>query len=249
MVDAFLDCSSQYAWDNCFGKVETPSGDQTQEWEPEPVRLITPGVIPYHEALELQERLWDARRQDQCGDILLVLQHPPVITFGLSGGLEDLRVPVEELQARGVEFCEIDRGGRATFHGPGQLVAYPIIKLQNLDLHGYCWKLEEAALRLLSGWGISASRDERYPGVWAGRNKIAAIGVAVRERVTLHGLALNVNTDLSFFNLMTPCGIVGRGVTSMQAVLGHDVPLAEVEKGFVREFSIVFGRQIAPGKV
>ena len=207
---------------------------------PAAIRVLAAGAIPYTEAVEAQERLWDARRRGEIGDTLLLLQHPPVITLGQNGGLEDLRVSIESLQRMGVELHEANRGGRATFHGPGQLVAYPIVKLPDRDVHAYVWKLEETVLRLLSDWGIAAERVEPYPGVWIGVNKIASVGVAVRDDVTTHGLALNVNTDLAGFDLITPCGLPDRGVTSMQAVLGRALPMAEVAEGFVRSFKAVF---------
>ncbi len=219
--------------------------DPTVSWPNEAsVCLILAGVRPYREAMQLQKHLWQARCRDLAGDTLLLLQHPPVITLGVSGGQEDLRVSSEQLQHLGVELFQTNRGGRATFHGPGQLVAYPVMKLYGCDLHAYLWKLEEVVLRLLQDWGIRASRDERFPGVWVGKAKIAAVGVAVRDDVSTHGLALNANTDLSYFGLITPCGLLDRGVTSMQAVLGQEVPMAELEAGFARVFAEVFNRTL-----
>jgi len=198
--------------------------------------VIQAGVVPYAEAEELQERLWSARCHEEILDTVLVLQHPPVITLGQSGGLEDVRVSIKQLAARGVELHSTNRGGRATFHGPGQLVVYPIVKLPDRDLHTYLWKLEEAIIRTVSAWGVAADRDERYPGVWVDRDKLAAVGIAVRDDVTTHGAALNVNVDLSYFDLITPCDIADRGVTSMQKLLGHTVPMREVEDEFIRQF-------------
>lgn len=198
--------------------------------------VIQAGVVPYAEAEELQERLWSARCHEEILDTVLVLQHPPVITLGQSGGLEDVRVSIKQLAARGVELHSTNRGGRATFHGPGQLVVYPIVKLPDRDLHTYLWKLEEAIIRTVSAWGVAADRDERYPGVWVDRDKLAAVGIAVRDDVTTHGAALNVNVDLSYFDLITPCGIADRGVTSMQKLLGRAVPMREVEDEFIRQF-------------
>lgn len=207
-----------------------------------PLGVISPGVIPYDQSLQWQERLWEARRRDEIGDTVLVLQHPPVITLGQSGGLEDLRVPLSELRRLGVGLYQTNRGGRATYHGPGQLVAYPIVKLRDHDPHTCLWSLEEVVVRLLAEWGIAAGRVERHPGVWVGRDKIAAVGVAVRDDVTTHGLALNVNTDLSYFNLIIPCGLRDHGVTSMQVVLGRAVPMATVEASVIRALVMVFGR-------
>ena len=198
--------------------------------------VIRAGVVPYAEAEQLQERLWSARCHEEILDTVLVLQHPPVITLGQSGGLEDVRVSIKHLAACGVELHSTNRGGRATFHGPGQLVVYPIVKLPDHDLHTYVWKLEEAIIRTVSAWGVAADRDERYPGVWVDLDKLAAVGIAVRDDVTTHGAALNVNVDLSYFDLITPCGIADRGVTSMKKLLGRAVPMREVEDEFIRQF-------------
>ena len=210
----------------------------------QPIVLYSLDTVPYEPALEIQEQLRNARIQDEIEDALIVLQHPPVITTGVSGGLEDLRVTPSQLGAMGIELCEASRGGKATFHGPGQLVAYPVIKLPERDLHTYLWRLEETIIRTLAGWGIQAGRDERYPGVWVGERKICAIGIGVREDVTMHGLALNANTELAYFDLFTPCGISDRGVTSMQSLLGHRIDMQILEADLVQAFSAVFGRRM-----
>ncbi len=216
-----------------------------------PVTVLDAGLLEYAAALALQQRLCRACLQEQIGDQLILLEHPPVITLGLSGGLEDVLVTEAVLQRRGVALFATNRGGRATFHGPGQLVAYPILRLGDDDLHAYLWKLEEVLLRLLAHWNIPAHREERYPGVWVGGQnnpeKIAAIGVAVVDGVTTHGVALNVSTDLAFFDLITPCGIRGRGVTSMERRLGTPPPMAVVKEAFVRHFSAVFNLQVING--
>lgn len=210
--------------------------------------VIDAGLLGYAPALALQQRLCRERQQDQIGDQLLLLEHPPVITLGQSGGLEDLRIAATALQQRGVELFETNRGGRATYHGPGQLVAYPIIKLPDNDLHAYLWKLEAVVLDLLAEWGIEAQREERYPGVWLGGDKIAAVGVAVVGDVTMHGLALNVHTDLAYFGLITPCGIRERGVTSMERRLGCPLPMQTVKDCFIRHFCSVFDLQVINGR-
>jgi lipoate-protein ligase B len=211
--------------------------------------VIDAGLRGYASALELQQRLCRERQLDQVGDYLILLEHPPVITLGQSGGLEDIRVPATALQRYGVELFETNRGGRATFHGPGQLVAYPIIKLPDNDLHAYLWKLEEVILRLLVEWSIPAQREERYPGVWVGSEKIAAVGVAVAGGVTMHGLALNINTDLAFFDLITPCGIREHGVTSMQRQLSSPPSMQAVKGSLVKHFSEVFKLQVINGSI
>jgi lipoate-protein ligase B len=209
-----------------------------------PLAVRVAGEVPYDQALRWQERLWAKRRRDQIGDTVLVLQHPPVVTLGQSGGSGDLRVSLAELRRRGVGLYQTNRGGRAAYHGPGQLVAYPILRLPDRDLHAYLWRLEEVLVRLLAEWGITGERIDRHPGVWVRRDKIAAVGVAVRDDVTTHGLALNVNTDLAYFGLIVPCGLRDFGVTSMQAELGQPVPMDAVEASLLRALGTVFGRQV-----
>jgi lipoate-protein ligase B len=212
-----------------------------------PLYIVHLGRIKYPAAMAVMEELWAARSQDKSPDTLLLLEHPPVITFGASGGQEDLRTSKDMYAHLGIDLHSTNRGGRATFHGPGQLVIYPVIKLARLDLHDFLWRLEEAALRLLADWQIHASRDDHYPGVWLGTRKIAAVGLAVREGVTTHGLALNVNVDLSYFQWINPCGISDRGVTSMKEELGMQLSMAYIEEAFLAYFGQVFEREIVPG--
>ncbi len=217
----------------------------------EPIHLIRMGQVAYSHALRLMQRMAEARRRDDMGDVLLLVEHPPVITLGCAGGLEDVRASVDTLRRLGIEVVQTERGGRATYHGPGQLVAYPIVKLPDDDLHDYAWHLEQVALEVLTEWGIAAQRVERHPGVWVGRDKIAAIGVAVQDRVTTHGLALNVDPDMAHFQLIVPCGLSTRGVTSMRAVLDQSVAMKAVERSFIAAFARVFDREVglrrAPG--
>lgn len=212
----------------------------------EPIYLIRLGQVSYRHALRLMQRMADARRRDDVGDALLLVEHPPVITMGCAGGTEDLRVSADHLRRLGIEVVQTERGGRMTYHGPGQLVAYPILKLPNDDLHDYLWRLEQVVLEVLAEWGIAAGRVERHPGVWIGRDKIAAVGVAVQDRVTTHGLALNVDPNLAHFSLILPCGLSDRGVTSMRAVLGRPAALEAVARSFITAFSRVFMREAAP---
>jgi lipoate-protein ligase B len=216
----------------------------TETTLPMPVVLYSLGIVPYEPALEIQEQLRRARVRDEIYDALIVLQHLPVITVGVSGGMEDLHVSTTQLDSMGVELYETSRGGKATFHGPGQLVAYPVMKLPDRDLHTYLWRLEETIIRTLAIWDIQAGRDEHHPGVWVGDRKICAIGINVRDDVTMHGLALNANTELEYFNLFTPCGIADRSVTSMQTLLGHSIDMHELEMAFLKSFSDVFARPI-----
>jgi len=212
----------------------------------EPIYLLRMGRVHYRLAHRLMETLVDARRKDEIGDALLLIEHPPVITLGRGGGMEDVRPSRESLARLGIEVIETERGGRATYHGPGQLVAYPIMKLLDADLHGYLWRLEEVVLRLLAEWGIHGQRDKAHPGVWVGRRKIAAVGIAVSHGVASHGVAINVDPDLSAFGMIVPCGLPDRGVTSMSSLLGRAVALGDVEQGFVAHFSQLFGRTVEP---
>ncbi len=215
----------------------------------EPIHLIRMGRVPYRYALRLMQRMADARRREDMGDALLLVEHPPVVTLGCAGGTEDLRVSSDTLRQLGIEVVPTERGGRVTYHGPGQLVAYPILKLPNDDLHDYLWRLEQVALDVLAEWGIAAERIERHPGVWVGHDKIAAVGVAVQDHVTTHGLALNVDPDMAHFALIVPCGLTDRGVTSMRALLGRPVEMEAVQCSFASALSRVFGREVAPRRM
>jgi lipoyl(octanoyl) transferase len=197
------------------------------------------GLLPYRKAWEYQERVHE---QVLAGgeERLLLVEHPPVITFGRRPGIErNLIASAERLAELGVEVVPSDRGGDITFHGPGQLVAYPIIRLadHSLSISGYVHTLEDIIIAALRQWGIAAHKDPCAIGVWTGDDaaaaKIAAIGVRIRRGITLHGLALNVNVDLGFFDLIVPCGLAGRGVTSLQRILGERCPSMDAVKAAV----------------
>ncbi len=190
-----------------------------------------------------QLRLWQQVLSGQAGDALMLLEHPPVITFGKSGRLENLLVDKAALARLGVGLFFTDRGGDVTYHGPGQLVAYPIIDLRRRgrDVHRYIHDLEEVIIRTLADFGVTAGRDERRVGVWVDGEKIAAIGVRVRRWVTLHGLAVNVVPELAHFGLINPCGITERGVTSLERLTGCRVSVAEVATCLAGRFVEVFG--------
>jgi lipoyl(octanoyl) transferase len=182
------------------------------------------GLVPYGEALDLQRRLAEDRLAGRLAqDVLLLLEHPPVVTLGRGTRSTSLPLPVEHLQSRGIEVFEIERGGDVTFHGPGQLVGYPIfdLKLHRQDLHWFLRQLEEALIGALAELGVEATRSSGYTGVWAGDRKIASIGIHVRQWVTWHGFALNVRTDLAAFDLIVPCGIPGVVMTSVAHELGR----------------------------
>ncbi len=187
------------------------------------------GFIDYAEAMRLQDSLVEARLNDQIPDTLLLLEHPPVITLGRRGAIADVYLSEEQLRRRGIALERTTRGGLVTYHGPGQLVGYPIVKLKARALSVPCYvrALELAVIAALDEIGIQARLDEGHIGVWTEQGKIAAIGVAQRHGVTLHGFAVNLQPDLSHFGLINPCGIGDLGVTSAAALLGHSVDIAQ----------------------
>jgi len=200
------------------------------------------GQIEYGEAYDIQRKLWSQKMDGQTADALLLLEHPPTFTIGKSGKLENLLLSKEELAKQGISLFFTDRGGDITYHGPGQLVAYPIIDLKNRgkDIHRYVHNLEEVVIRTLADFSIEARRDGKNVGVWVGNDSIAAIGVSVRKWVAMHGLALNVNPTLEHFSLVNPCGLLDKGVTSIAQLLSRDVPMEAVIKGLVDHFAEVF---------
>jgi lipoyl(octanoyl) transferase len=203
-----------------------------------------PGLTPYAEGWELQEELVRLRKRDEVSDTLVLLEHSPVYTVGRSAkDASNLGLGEEYLKSLGAEVFWSDRGGDATFHGPGQLVGYPILRLKELDTHKYLRDLEELIILVLSDYGLWAGRHPAYTGVWVEGSKIAAIGVKFSSgRITSHGFALNVSTDLSWFNKITPCGIEGHGVTSLARELGGvEVPLLKVEERVIKYFKKLFG--------
>ncbi len=204
------------------------------------------GRVPYERALDLQMKICESKKQGFGKDVLMLLEHPPTITLGRNASPDHLLVRDEDLRSRGVAVYNVDRGGDVTFHGPGQLVGYPLLALNQgeRDVHGYMQKLEESLIRLLDTYGVAAGRDTRFTGVWTEKGKIAAMGVHISRWITRHGFALNANTDLSFYNLIVPCGIVGRSVTSMKEELGHTLDLAEIAGRYVACFSSVFQRNM-----
>jgi lipoyl(octanoyl) transferase len=202
------------------------------------------GLMPYPEALALQRALVEDRRANRVGDLLLFVEHPHVLTLGVrgDGGRTHILAAPEVLAARGVEVHETGRGGDITYHGPGQIVGYPIIDLKpdRCDVHRYVRDLEDVLIRTAADYGIDASRVEGLTGVWVGREKLAAIGVRIGRWITSHGFALNVTTDLEYFNLIVPCGIADRGATSLARLLGRSFDRAEVEERIASHFSRVF---------
>lgn len=206
------------------------------------------GRQDYREAWALQRRLVDDRQSGLIPDLLLFMEHPPTYTLGRTGKREHLLVDEKRLSSMGAVFIETDRGGDITFHGPGQVVAYPILDLagHRKDVHHYLRSLEEVILRALQRFEIAARRQKGLTGVWHDRGKLAAIGVRVSRWVTSHGFALNVSTDLDYFKPIVPCGIVGSGVSSMEDVLLRPVARDRVLDELVSSFGSVFSRAMAP---
>jgi lipoyl(octanoyl) transferase len=204
------------------------------------------GRVPYADALALQRSLVEDRRAGRVDDLLLLLEHPHVLTLGVrgDGGRSHILATPDALDSRGVEVHETGRGGDITYHGPGQIVGYPIIDLQpdRCDVHRYVRDLEEVLIRTASDYAVEAGRVEGLTGVWVGREKLAAIGVRISRWVTSHGFALNVTTDLEYFNLIVPCGIADRSVTSLARLLGRPVDRVEVEDRIAAHFGGVFAR-------
>jgi lipoyl(octanoyl) transferase len=200
------------------------------------------GEVDYTAALALQTRLAAARGRGETGDRLLLLTHPHTFTLGSAGRMEHLLWNEAECQRRGVRVCRADRGGDITYHGPGQLVAYPIVALERRDAVGYVRALEQVVIGALADCGIAAQTLAGLTGVWAGGAKICAIGVRVTARaVTRHGFALNVNPDLAYFGGIIPCGLRDRAVTSMAALLGRPPDWDTVEARIAARFGQVFG--------
>jgi lipoate-protein ligase B len=220
--------------------------EEGRDGSPESVRrllIADLGRTRYTACWELQQRLWALRVAEGCDDLLLFTEHDHVYTIGTTGNEDHLLAGAEELRTRGVEVVRTDRGGDITYHGPGQLVGYPILNLHGhyLDLHRYLREIEEVIIRALALFGVSAGRHTGYTGVWVGGEKICAIGIRAGRWTTMHGFALNVETDLSFFGRIIPCGIFEKGVTSLSEVLGRRVTTAEVRPAVTEAFTGVFG--------
>jgi lipoyl(octanoyl) transferase len=233
------------------------------------ISVVQLGQVEYGEGLRLQRKLVDLRKAGAIGDVLLLLEHSPVITLGRNAKAAHVLASADALAARGVEVFECDRGGDVTFHGPGQLVGYPIFDLRGyessqfsvlsslsesnplrrktLGAVDYVRRLEEVLIRTCGDFGVATKRVAGLTGVWTEAEpagKIAAIGVHISRSVTSHGFALNVNTDLSYFNLIVPCGITARPVISMKNELGHALDLSAVAQSVSRNFGSVFGQQM-----
>jgi lipoate-protein ligase B len=201
------------------------------------------GVTPYEHALKLQQALVQARTEGKIPDVVLLLQHPPVFTIGRFRGEKDIVVPPERLTQEGIAVFHTNRGGGITYHGPGQLVGYPILNLKEhkLGVREYIWKLEAVIINLLFALDIQGHRFARFPGVWVDEQKICSIGIHVSRGITMHGFALNVNNDLQYFEYINPCGIHRKVMTSLSQLLGHPVAVATITGNLLHSFSETFG--------
>lgn len=219
------------------------------------IRIEREGLVPYGEALERQRSIFHRMVEEKKSEgkvteeTIIALQHPPVVTLGRHAVRSNVLFGKEELERRGVELFEIERGGDVTFHGPGQLVVYPLLDLERhrLGVHDYVDLLEQSVIDTIADWGIKGERVKGASGVWIGKGtprerKICALGVKCSRYVTMHGLALNVNTDLDYFRLINPCGFIDKGVTSMQLELGQKVPFEEVRERLLTALTELLSR-------
>jgi lipoate-protein ligase B len=216
--------------------------------DPAPSTVLTAawlGRVEYPAAWSWQRELFLARLEGDVEDTLMLLEHPPTYTLGRRAAEEDLVYDRSQRMARGIDLYEVDRGGRATYHGPGQLVGYPILALgERYDVVAYLRKLEETLIRTCADFGIEATRDPDHTGVWVGKNKIGAIGVKITRGITMHGFALNVATDLSMFEGIVPCGIQDRWVTSIEQEAGNALAVKEVASIAANHLSDTFERSL-----
>jgi len=214
------------------------------------LRVFSPGLVPYDLALAAQracvERLKRTGPRASGEAFLFLLEHPPVITVGRGGKEQNILVPAEVLRRQGVALRHVGRGGDVTYHGPGQVVGYPVLRLEGWqrDVHAYLRRLEQVLMETLQEFGIASRRREGYTGVWVGEEKVAAIGVAITRWITYHGFALNVSPRLEHFALIHPCGITDRRVTSMERILGRRVDAARVREDLVKHFVRHFGFEV-----
>ena len=209
--------------------------------------LLSPGRVPYGPAYGVMHELAERRAEGDIPDTLILLEHPPVFTAGKRWDPGHLLFDEPSLARMGAELHHVDRGGSVTFHGPGQLVGYPIVRLgPEPDVIAYLRRVEEMIIRACADFGVVAGRSEGYTGVWAGQQKVCAIGVRVQRDVTLHGFALNCATDLSWFGAIVPCGIADRGVTTLTELTGREISVKEALPVVARRFADVFGKQLDP---
>lgn len=207
------------------------------------LNIIYLGIVPYGEALDIQYKLLEMRQKGEIDNTLLLLEHPPVLTLGVRGQYNNIYLSSEELKSQGIEVFEVNRGGDVTYHGPGQIVGYPIFDIRDMgkDIRLFIEKMEQCIIDLLNKeYSINAYREnDKYTGVWVNNKKIAAIGISVKKYITMHGFAFNVNTNLAHFNWINPCGL-SKGVTSLEQLIGKKedigVLFEKVEQYFTKEF-------------
>ena len=205
--------------------------------------ILNLDTVPYDEAFALQKRLVTMRSQNAICDTLILLEHPPVLTVTRKATRKNILASPDELEDQGISLFETNRGGDITYHGPGQIVGYPIMNLKDhgKDLHKYIRNIEEIIISLLMDYGISAHRDKANPGVWIEDEKIAAIGIAVKSSwTTMHGFAFNVNPDLKHYSLIVPCGLTNKGVTSLSKLLDTPINMEEVREKLIHHYAEVF---------
>jgi lipoyl(octanoyl) transferase len=209
------------------------------------------GVTDFAAVWKIQEQINKFKQKNHVNDIILTTQHNHVYTLGKSGDKNHLLISEKDLRKQNISYYEIDRGGDLTYHGPGQLVCYPIFDLKHYyeDAHRYLRDLEETVILTLKHFNIESSRDNDYTGVWVGDEKICAIGIKLSRWITMHGLALNVNNDLSYFGKIIPCGIFHKGVTRMQNYLKRPIEITEVEKVLLDKFKLVFNIEIEEANI
>lgn len=203
------------------------------------------GYMDYRDAWDVQLSTHRAVAEGEAPPTLLLVEHPPVITFGKKGGRENLLVTEDFLRQQGFSLYDIERGGDVTYHGPGQLVGYPIFKIGR-RVHRYLRSLEQVMIETLAHYGVESEGSAGYAGVWVGNHKVVAIGVAIKRNVAFHGFAMNVHTNLDHFNYIVPCGLVGKSVTSLSTLLNRHVSLAEVKPVLLRAFESVFSETEVP---
>ncbi len=209
------------------------------------IEVIDIKKTDYKKAWELQKKIHEKRVKGEVCDTLILVEHEHVITFGKSAKRENLLFDENFLKKKGIKVYKIERGGDVTYHGPGQLVGYPIFKIKGLTkIKKFVENIEKSIIHALAGFGINAEKNDRFPGVWIGNEKICAIGIAVKNGVSFHGFALNVNTDLSYFNFIIPCGIKDKGVTSMQKILERKIEFEKVKKKIAESFAKIFEREL-----
>ncbi len=210
--------------------------------------LLDLNTSDYMEVFQLQKDILALRKQSLVPDIVIMLEHRPCFTIGRSGSRDHLLVDNQVLRQHKITVHDTSRGGDITYHGPGQLVCYPIMSLEGeqRDLHAYARKMEEVMIRTLGAFDIKAGRKQQFPGVWVGDRKIGAMGIAVRNWVTMHGISLNVCPDMEHFSYIIPCGIASYGVTSMSEVMGEPIQVDIVRKEMRKQFSAVFDMPLLP---